>query len=116
MLASLAGVRRALVVLALGGFVVALRAAERLAVSLMVRPCQPGTVARGPWGRGGPLRRHRQLIERRREAWRAGGSVGEEPGGGGGGGFGFFTPRRLTQMYGQLVRTTNDRRSWRTES
>ena len=61
-------------------------------------------------------RSHRQLIERRREAWRAGGSVGEEPGGGGGGGFGFFTPRRLTQMYGQLVRTTKDRRSWRTES
>jgi hypothetical protein len=29
-------------------------------------------------------RRHRQLIERQREAWRAGGSVGPEPGRGGG--------------------------------
>jgi hypothetical protein len=28
-------------------------------------------------------RSHRQLIERRREAWRAGGSVGPEPGRGG---------------------------------
>jgi len=50
LLASLAGVRRALVVLALGGFVVALRAAERLAVSLMVRPCQPRHCRSGPLG------------------------------------------------------------------
>ena len=28
-------------------------------------------------------RSHRQMIERRREAWRAGGSVGPEPGRGG---------------------------------
>ena len=28
-------------------------------------------------------RRHRQMIERKREAWRAGGSVGPEPGRGG---------------------------------
>ena len=38
-------------------------------------------------------RSHRQLIERRREEWRAGGSVGPEPGGGGctsgGGGMNF---------------------------
>jgi hypothetical protein len=33
-------------------------------------------------------RSHRQLIERRREAWRAGGSVGLEPGRWGGGGDG----------------------------
>jgi hypothetical protein len=33
-------------------------------------------------------RSHRQLIERRREAWRAGGSVGPEPGRGGSGGGG----------------------------
>jgi hypothetical protein len=33
-------------------------------------------------------RSHRQLIERRREAWRAGGSVGLEPGRCGGGGSG----------------------------
>ena len=33
-------------------------------------------------------RRHRQMVERKREAWRAGGSVGPEPGrrGGDGGG------------------------------
>jgi hypothetical protein len=43
-------------------------------------------------------RSHRQLIERQREAWRAGGSVGLEPGrwggsaGGGGFGGGFSPP------------------------
>jgi hypothetical protein len=31
-------------------------------------------------------RSHRQMIERRREEWRAGGSVGPEPGRGGSGG------------------------------
>ena len=48
-------------------------------------------------------RSHRQLIERKREAWRAGGSVGPEPGRGGcsAGGVGGFSsgealaPRRL---------------------
>jgi hypothetical protein len=33
-------------------------------------------------------RSHRQMIERRREEWRAGGSVGPEPGRGGGSGSG----------------------------
>jgi hypothetical protein len=40
-------------------------------------------------------RSHRQLIERKREAWRAGGCVGPEPGRGGGsysGGSGGFFP------------------------
>jgi hypothetical protein len=37
-------------------------------------------------------RSHRQLIERRREAWRAGGSVGLEPGRGCGGGGDFSPP------------------------
>jgi hypothetical protein len=37
-------------------------------------------------------RSHRQLIERRREAWRAGGSIGLEPGRGCSGGSGSFSP------------------------
>ncbi len=39
-------------------------------------------------------RHHHQMIERKREAWRAGGSVGPAPGqcGGGGGGFNAGAP------------------------
>jgi hypothetical protein len=42
--------------------------------------------AGGVWVMMRMERSHRQLIERQREAWRAGGSVGPEPGRGGGDG------------------------------
>ena len=45
------------------------------------------------------LRSHHQLIERRREVWRAKGSVGLEPARHDiGHGYGGFSPRRLTQL------------------